>query len=223
MRLVDDYHLFLFDFDGLLVNTEELHYEAYKQMCSLQGFALPWDFAEYTIYAHDSSESIKKGIYGALPGLYAKEPCWEVLHAEKKRSYMDLLNRGSVSLMPGVKELLHEIKAKGKKRCVVTHSPLEQIKMIRSQNPLLDMITHWITREDYAQPKPNPECYLKAIRMLASPSDKTIGFEDTPRGLRALLGTSASPVLVSPNAHPLLKEISQKSYRHIPSFLALCN
>ena len=32
MRWISEYQLFLFDLDGLLVNTEELHYQAYKNM-----------------------------------------------------------------------------------------------------------------------------------------------------------------------------------------------
>ena len=33
MDWIKKYQLFLFDFDGLLVNTEEMHFLAYKQMC----------------------------------------------------------------------------------------------------------------------------------------------------------------------------------------------
>lgn len=221
MSWVDDYQLFLFDFDGLLVNTEELHFEAYRRMCASYGFNLSWDFEQYAMCAHDSSEAIKQGLYATLPGLYAKEPRWEVLYEKKKNAYLRLLDNGSVTLMPGVKEVLREIKEKGKKRCVVTHSPLEQIQVIRAQNPFLDTIPHWVTREDYSQPKPHAECYLKALSLLASPGDRAIGFEDTPRGLRALLGTSVKPVLVSSTKHPLLKEIPSATYQHVPSFLAL--
>ena len=44
MNWISNYDLFLFDLDGLLVDTEKLHFEAYKRLCSRFGYELAWDF-----------------------------------------------------------------------------------------------------------------------------------------------------------------------------------
>lgn len=209
MQWIHKYQLFLFDFDGLLVNTEEIHYLAYKTMCANRGVVFNWSFDAYCRVAHYKSDGLRQKIYAEFPQLYAMEPSWEVLYAEKKQAIIDLVNSGAVQLMPGAEDLLIELQNAAISHCVVTHSPLELVKAIRHQHPILNTIPHWVTREQYTHPKPNSECYQKAIQLLAKPDDKIIGFEDTPRGLTALLGTNVKPVLVC-----------QIEYPEIPEFIA---
>lgn len=201
MAWFEGYQLVLFDFDGLLVNTEELHFLAYKRMCAAHGFNLDWTFDRYVRSAHYSATAVKEDLYRKFPTL-KNEAEWEVLYQEKKRHYIDLLRSGQVSLMPGVEKVLKELEEAKVNRCVVTHSALDLIQLIRSQHPILNTIPHWITREDYGEPKPHSECYLFAISKHASDEDRVIGFEDTPRGIQALLGTRAQPVLIADLSHP---------------------
>src|ERR1700733_13424255 len=160
---IHKYQLFLFDFDGLLVNTEELHFAAYVAMCKQRGFALNWSLARFFEAAHFSATGLRDAIYAEQPLLREQEPRWEVLYAEKKEAYMRLLASGNLSLMPGVASLLEELERAKIKRCVVTNSPQEQVELIRNALAPLRSIPHWITREQYQKPKPDPECYLKAI------------------------------------------------------------
>ncbi|MBS0655353.1 MAG: HAD hydrolase-like protein, partial [Verrucomicrobia bacterium] len=59
MDWISHYQLFLFDLDGLLVNTEETHYRAYARMCRDRGFTLPWDFPAYFRIAQSHSDAIR--------------------------------------------------------------------------------------------------------------------------------------------------------------------
>lgn len=219
MKWIEDYQLFLFDFDGLLVNTEELHLAAYQQMCKQRGFSLSWDLNRFSKAAHHSSEGLREQIYAELPGLYAMEPDWTILYAERKEAYLDLLNKGKISLMPGVSNLLTALEKANIRRCVVTHSALDSINLIKKQLPILDTIPCWITRENYTMPKPDPECYLAAIRKYSLSGDRIIGFEDVPRGLKALKQTAAKPVLICPSEMYYLE--SYPGIKHFPSFEAI--
>ena len=227
MNWINHYQLFLFDFDGILVNTEELHYKAYLKICADRGYTLAWDLKTYMGYALYSATGVKEGVYRALPELQKEEPEWNVLYEEKKKVYYELLQNGGPNLIPGVARLLEALEGAGIKRCVVTHSPGEQIALIRSQHSVLNTIPHWITREHYSQPKPSSECYLKAISQLKEPGDRVIGFEDSPRGLQALLGTEAQGVLVSEvfdkNELQSISEGMNRSFSHFSSFLDVYN
>jgi len=204
MNWISKFQLFLFDFDGLLVNTEALHFEAYQTLCARHGFKLNWDFSTYCGAAHFDATSLREALYAHLPGLYAKQPVWEELYAEKKEIYMELLRQGRLQLMPGVERLLRALQEVGIKRCVVTHSPQEQVDYIRQMIPTLNLIPHWVTREDYLHPKPAPDGYEIAIERFAARGDEMIGFEDSLRGLQALKSTRKTlAVLISSFLHPL--------------------
>ncbi|MGA8164877.1 MAG: HAD family phosphatase [Waddliaceae bacterium] len=211
-----NYQLYLFDFDGLLVNTEGIHYEAYRRMCANRGIELNWTFSQYCRIAHKDAETLKISLYAHVPQLVEQEPDWHVLYREKKEIVIDLLNQGSVHMMPGAEELLKALQKANLARCVVTNSPEDQIRIIKDQNPILATIPVWITRESYTLPKPHPECYLTAIEKLGKPGDKAIGFEDTPRGVRALLSTSAQPILVTQVDYPEIPQLIEDGALHAP-------
>lgn len=197
MQWIFDYQLFLFDLDGLLVDTEGCHYKAYVTMCARRGFTLPWDFATYFTIAQKHADAPRDYIYEALPGLKQQEPNWSVLYAEKKAILQEILTQDPIPLLPGVENLLRALEKAQIKRCVVTHSAKDLVAILRKKNPILDTIPHWFTRDDYDKPKPAPDGYLKAINVLAQKNDTIIGFEDSQRGMEALIQTSAKPVLVN--------------------------
>lgn len=218
MKWLQQFDLILLDFDGLLVNTEELHFEAYRLLCAENGCNLDWDFNRFCAIAHASATGLRETIYAQFPQLQASQPNWDHLYARKKQLYLDLLVPEKLALLPGVDKLLKELSLQGIKRCVATNSAKEQIERIRHALPLLSSIPVWITREQYQQPKPAPDAYLKAIELLADAGDRVVGFEDSMRGIHALQGASAVPVLICSKHHPQLKDESLKGVIHFTSF-----
>lgn len=218
MNWIEQFDLFLFDFDGLLVNTEQLHFDAYVNMCRARGYELNWDFTRFCKAAHLESTGLRDAIYAEFPSLYAQEPDWEVLYAEKKQAYFDCLKKGKLQLMPGVEKLLLDLETSQVKRCVVTNSLKEQIDLIKEQLPILQTIPHWITRESYNLPKPSPDSYRTAMELFKSEGDQVIGFEDTFKGLRALKDAGVDRnVLVCPSDHPQLASIPFRDFIHLES------
>ncbi|MDE3056258.1 MAG: HAD family phosphatase [Verrucomicrobiota bacterium] len=202
MNWVSSFQLFLFDFDGLLVDTERLHFRAYREALQERGHFLDWDFSSYCRYAHLEADSLKKALIGRFPVLSLD---WSSFYEEKRSRYLSLMNEGQLELMPGVERLLFLLTERGARRCVVTHSPRAAVERICSKLPLLHMIPHWITREDYKEPKPHPECYRKAISLYGKKGDRIIGFEDSVRGWTALSQTEALPLLICSDTHPQLR------------------
>jgi len=209
-----NYDLICFDFDGVLVDSESLHFEAYKQMCAKRAISLKWDEEEYAQFALYSADGLKKALLEEYPQL--RQVPWEQLYAEKKAVYQTLLEE-KIELMPGVQELLEKLQ--GLPTCVVTNSARSQIEKISEMHPILRTIPRWITREDYTKPKPDPECY----RLAAKNAKRVIGFEDSPRGLTALVGSGADAVLVtSVLSQSEIERLRQQAhFRHIDSFHTL--
>lgn len=218
MDWIRNFDLFLFDFDGLLVNTEEMHYRAYQRMMNHRGVTLEWDFNRYCKAAHYEATALRDHILQEYPDLFKGDVTWDVLYQEKQNALLELIQEGKATLMPGVANLLMALSDQNIPRAVVTHSPNKLITLIRSQNPLLDSIPTWITREQYQKPKPDPECYQLAIQKLKKEGDKVIGFEDTPRGLRALRGTEATAVLICTTNYPEIPDFLKAGALQFDSF-----
>lgn len=216
MEHLTDYQLFLFDFDGLLVNTEEQHYEAYRRMLKKRGVEFGWSFAKYCKSAHYASEKFKEELLHEFPHL--QNIPWEELYGEKQAEIHKALQSGEIQLMPGVEEFLTLLQKRNAKHAVVTHSPESLVSILKQQHHVLAKIPFWVTRQDYKLPKPNPECYELAISKYANPGDKVIGFEDTPRGMTALMHTEALPVIVTTVSYPEIDEFVAKGAEHFTSF-----
>lgn len=214
MQWIFDFQLFLFDFDGLLVNTEHLHHQAYTNVLAERGYVLDWDFAKFCQLAHQSGSVFREAIYREIPDLGP----WEPLYAAKKVHYRQLLSHGLVELMPGVDPLLRVLEREQRPRVIVTNSLREDVQLIQSRIPLLRTFSHLVAREDYLEPKPHPECYRKAIALYGKPGDRVVGFEDSMRGLRALQGTPALPVLICSERDPLLPAALEGNVLHFRSF-----
>jgi beta-phosphoglucomutase len=221
MNWIQDYQLFLFDFDGLLVDTEPLHYASYAELCRRYGCEMKWDFRRFCKEAHSKAMGIWDALSREFPEIFEREPRREVLYEEKKMLYVELLKKSRLELMEGAAPLLTALAAAGTKHAVVTNSPRDHIEIIKESLPLLKSIPLWVTREDYVHPKPSPEGYLKAIEILAEPGDKIIGFEDTLKGLKALLASGVESILVCPAQSEQVKEciaLGAKHFESLPYF-----
>lgn len=209
-----------FDLDGLLVNTEKMHYQAYKNMCKGRGADLEWSFEKYCSIAHESSTGLQLNIQKELKALSVYP--WKELYKDKKQAYLNLLEEGDIELMPGAEKAIAFLQEQGILSCVITHSPKELVDKIKSKLPALSMIPYWITREDYKEPKPAPDGYLLAKGKYAKEGERIIGFEDTLRGWTALNGAGVEGVVISTVLREEVKqELLEQGVRVVSSFYEL--
>jgi len=197
---------YFFDFDGLLADTEPLHHKAYQIFLKRRGLILPWDFTTYCSFAHQPTEVFAKVMFDLFPSLKKESSDWMVLREEKQAIYQELIMQEPIPLMEGAADLLSYLSKHQKPLYVVTNATRRQVVAIRRHQPLLNIIPHWITREDYHASKPAPDGYLKALEQARELCGKThcrgVGFEDTLRGITSLKGAHLTPVLIVPNNYP---------------------
>src|SRR5580700_10036530 len=143
--------------------------------------------------------------------------CKKDLHEEKRKIYEQLLKTSRLELMEGASQLLTCLAEKGTKRAVVTNSSRAHIEIIKASFPILQSIPLWICREDYSEPKPSPQGYLTAMRQLAEPNDKIVGFEDTLKGVKALLAAGVESFLVCPEQSEHVAECLALGAKHLIS------
>ena len=188
-----DFNLYLFDFDGVLVNTESLHFQAYRQACEAYDVPFDYDLHTYiTLTTYDQNRLKKQLLHQPILNRIG----WETFYQKKTECYTMIVEQQQVEWIPGAQAFLQHLADANKTTVIVTNSKHHQVEHIAQQHPLLRK-SHWLTREKYQHPKPDPECYHTAIKLWGKAHERMIGFEDSFKGMQALLNTQAYTVFVS--------------------------
>ena len=183
----------IFDFDGVLANTEELHYRAFKQVFEPRGWAL--DLNEYyekymgfddrglvVEYARDRAIDVPAEVVNTLT-------------ASKAQAFADLLSTGNV-LYPGAREIVSRLA--GQFRLAIASGALhEEIVTILGAGRLLDDFDVIVGADDVAASKPAPDSYLAAAAALGVHPSACVAVEDSLWGLRAARAAGMRAIAVT--------------------------
>jgi len=166
----------LMDLDGTLLDTDRLHYEAYKSAL------IPYNIdLEYNTFDNAINESsIDKMLLDlGVPGTE--------LTNVKKSKYIHMISYGDqVKLIEGVHEFLEGCLIKGVNIAIVTNTSRNVVNFYKGVIPILNQVENWICREDYTNAKPDSECYKLAMDRFYKKEEYIIGFENTLNGYYAV-------------------------------------
>jgi HAD superfamily hydrolase (TIGR01509 family) len=167
----------LWDHDGVLVDTERLFFRATKDILARAGVDLMVeDYRQLLLIEGRGAWHLarERGV--------AQEEI-DKLRAARDDLYRDMLASGDV-LIAGALVLLERLKPRYR-MAVVTSSQRSHFDAIHGRTRLRELVEFVLTREDYANCKPHPEPYLRALQRLALPSAECVVIEDSERGLRS--------------------------------------
>lgn len=197
---MESYDLFLFDLDGTLVNTEHLHYNAYQLAFKYYNIPVDLTFMDYCKYTHFDDTSLRKYI------VQYTDISFDLIYNKKKSLFIDSLDT-NLQFIEGADTTLDKLIKTGTKTCIVTHSDRDVLDKIITILPLLNKVDKIITKNDYINRKPHPECYLKALNIFSSCTNP-IGFEDSYKGYMSLTKTNITPVFIGDSSYYYFKNIS---------------
>jgi HAD superfamily hydrolase (TIGR01509 family) len=169
----------LFDFDGLLVDTESPSFDAWADVYRQHGHELTletWSAAIGTLDGFDP--------FGHLEGLLGRPVDREGVN-EARRAAEDAAV-DLEELRDGVAEYLEEAQRLGLARAIVSSSSQEWIRRHLERLELLEGWSCIVAADgDAARAKPRPTLYLEALERLGVAADEAIAFEDSPNGITA--------------------------------------
>jgi HAD superfamily hydrolase (TIGR01509 family) len=164
------------DNDGVLVDTEELYFEATRAVLARAGFELGVE--RYVDLSLRRGRSAFELVDGALDARAIEE-----LRAARNALYAERLAAG-VPALDGVEEVLARLHGRVS-MAVVTSSRPDHFELIHRGTGLRRYFDFVLTSEDYGRHKPDPEPYLAALARAGLPPDACIAIEDSERGLAA--------------------------------------
>jgi len=181
----------LFDFDGLLVDTESPSRLAFEELYREHGHELPYD--QWATLVGTIGAPFDP--VGHLEELVGRPLDREAL-AERRRAREHRLT-DLEELRPGVEEYFVEAARLGLKTAGVISSDDEWIERHLSRLGRLDGLDAIVAANgDTARAKPRPDLYLDALLRLGLEPDEAIAFEDSPNGVRAAKSAGIACVAV---------------------------
>ena len=178
----------IFDVDGTLAETEELHRRAFNLSFADTGFDWFWDVELYgrLLTITGGKERIRHFVdaYDVRRKLTADGLA--ALHAVKTKHYANLVANGALVLRPGVERLLREARAARIRLAIATTTTAANIEALLRVTLGPDW-THWfeliLAGDSVPAKKPASDIYLLALERLGLRGVQCVAFEDTKNGL----------------------------------------
>jgi HAD superfamily hydrolase (TIGR01509 family) len=166
----------LFDFDGVLADTENVHVAAWERTFGLLGWDIPPETCSRAAEEDDrifvAEVFAGRGIGdGNIEG-------W----VRRKQAIVLAMLADWPPVYPGVAQLVHELRGRAK-LAVVTGTWRENVESVLRAAGLIEAFSDIIAKEDVAAPKPDPEAYRLALKRLAVEPADAVALEDSPSGV----------------------------------------
>ncbi|MBI3152162.1 MAG: HAD family phosphatase [Chloroflexi bacterium] len=172
----------LFDFDGLILDTETPEVLVWQSIYREHGFDLPVDEWEKTIGGYgistfDAAEHLSLLSQGRLDSASMRT---------RYRRESDLLIHAS-PIMPGVVNMIEQARGQGISSAIGSSSPHSWVDAHARRLGIFHYFKHIICQDDVppGRTKPNPDIYLKALDMLKVQNTEAVVFEDSLNGVEA--------------------------------------
>lgn len=193
---------FIFDLDGVLTETNQQHFEAWKTLASMLGIEIDVVFNERLkgVSRIDSLKEIL--VYGNKATTYSETEL-EKLAFTKNEYYKNLISKFSRdNVFKGVVELFETLRQKGIKIAIgsASHNAPTLIKAME----LEAYVDYIVNPSDVENGKPAPDIFLKAAEALGVKPEECIGVEDAVAGVKAIKAAGMFAVGIGDAA--LLKE-----------------
>jgi beta-phosphoglucomutase len=197
----------LFDFDGVLVNSEPLHYRAFREVLAHEQIELSEEEYYRELIGFDDKGAFRH-IYQAR-GLPLSPKTFLSLMTRKSEAMMDLIRSRQFAALPGVEQFVRSLW----RRCplaICSGALREEIEAMLEGISLRDCFRVIVAAEDVTVGKPDPSGYQMTMRLLGARSRRPLApeecliIEDAPTVIRSVRSVGF-PVLAVATSYPLEK------------------
>lgn len=202
---MSDLKAIIFDMDGTLADTEELHRRAFNLAFRECDSPLNWPLPEYKrlLSISGGRERIYRCLQQAGADGAGLRQTVDTLHRRKSVLYRQILVSDGIEPRPGIRRLVEESRAAGLKLAITTSSSSENVETLLRKtlgNAGSGFFSAVVTCDQVAEQKPSPAAYLHTLSELGLEAENCIAIEDTENGNLAALAAGIKTVITT---HPL--------------------
>ncbi len=176
----------IFDFDGLIVDTETATLDAWRQVHAEDGFTAD----PRVLHAFVGHVDVAADIWTAYPESYDRSSLSARFLENTRRRCRE------APVLPGVIALLDAARDAGLHLAVASNSSHRHVDGHLSARGLLGRFQAVVCREDVPRGKPAPDLYLAALERLGLAADEAVSFEDSMPGHEAAAAAGLRVVVV---------------------------
>lgn len=174
-------HAFLFDLDGVLVDTAVFHFQAWRRLTKELGFDIDEEFNE-TLKGISRMDSLERILNHGGVTLTPEEK--EAYAKRKNDWYLELVNQMTpADVLPGVKDFLKAAQSRNIK--IALGSASKNAPVILEKTGILPYFDAVIDGNHVSRSKPDPEVFLKGAQALQVSNTECVVFEDAYAGIQA--------------------------------------
>ena len=181
----------IFDFDGLIMDTESPEVDGWKAIYAEYGQEFPIQTWIRMVVGATSANFDPAAHLATLTGISLDLPA---LHARARANRLQILS--TLPALPGVKDTIQNARRLGLRLAVASSSGHAWVEGYLRQLGLFEDFEVIICRENVQRVKPDPELFLKALEALKVQADEVLIFEDSPNGVLAARGAGLRVVAV---------------------------
>lgn len=165
----------LFDFDGLIIDTETPDYQTWAEIYTDHGAILTLDK-----WSSHVGSTGRFNPYSYLEEQIGRDVDRRVLHDRRVKRYQELCE--AKPILPGVVDMIQQAKARNLKLAVVSNSFGRWVNPHLKRLNLFDQFDVVICLDQITIGKPEPKMYLTTLNLLGVQPREAIAFEDSPPG-----------------------------------------
>jgi beta-phosphoglucomutase len=196
----------LFDFDGILVDSEPMHHRAFNEVLDPLGMGFPWQEYVETYMGFDDRDAFREAFRAKRIDL--DDANLAKLVAAKSRAFLDGIRNG-VTAYPGAVSMIESLRTAGRPLALCSGALRSDIDPILVQLGVARCFDVIVSADDVRRSKPDPESYALAFARLSERYDtlltvpeKSVAVEDTPAGIRAAKGAGLRVLAVTNSYGP---------------------
>ena len=181
---------FIFDMDGLILDTERIAFKSYKEALKEYGY----DFTEaFFLTLIGTNVKLTKEL---CLNRYGSWFPFDLLHENHNKITEEYIKKNGVPLKEGVNELIDYLKENDYKIALATSSDREKAEYLLELVKIKDKFDYIICGNDIVNSKPNPEIFLKAAENLKVEPKECIVIEDSKFGVKAAVNAGMKAINV---------------------------
>lgn len=190
MKMNREFDAFIFDFDGVIVDSEPLH--AIAKRNTLDGFLIRYPLTLFADFKGRTDVDFFDYVARELSGGRVDSA---ELGAYKQKEYIKLFE--DVPLVPGIKDFIRFSRKRVKKLGLATSATGRDFSLAANKYQIRTWFDVIITGDDTKRHKPDPEPFLKAISELSVPVDNILVIEDSPNGIKSARAANCTVVAIT--------------------------
>jgi len=180
MNLPKNIECAIFDMDGVIIDSEEIHKKAYYETFESIEVKVSDDLYK-TLTGSSTLNAFQK-----LVEYFNLELNPEDLVLAKRKRYVNYFeNDPNLHLVDGVEEIIKYFYQKGLILILASSSAMVNINRVFDRFDLHQYFTAKISGADLKESKPNPEIFLKAAKLANTPKENCFVIEDSDNGVKA--------------------------------------